>query len=101
MTHYRELILGGDIMFVNKIPFFMTISWHVKFGTAEMLKNQQNKTILATIKQVKSVYLKRGFQVTHMLMDGQFELLRAELADLQINLKMTNTSRRLNDASVQ
>jgi hypothetical protein len=39
MTHYRHLTLGGDIMFVNKIPFFMSISRHIRFGTGEMLQN--------------------------------------------------------------
>jgi hypothetical protein len=86
MEHYRDLTLGGDIMFVNGIPFFMTISRNIKFGTAEMLKTQHNKTILAAIKQVKSVYMKRGFKIKHMLMDGQFESLRADIADLQITL---------------
>jgi hypothetical protein len=95
MSHYRELVLGRDIMFVNKIPFFMTISRHVKFGTDEMQKNQQNKTILAAIKQVKIIYLKRGFQVTHMLMDGQFESLRANLANLQINLNMVSNDEHI------
>jgi hypothetical protein len=41
MTHYRHLILGGDIMFVNKIPIFMMISRHMRFGTREMLQNQK------------------------------------------------------------
>jgi arginine deiminase len=86
MTHYKKLILGGDIMFVNKIPFFVTISRHIKFGTVEMLRNQKAKTILVAIKQVKSIYMQRGFQLNHMLIDGQFELLRANLADLKITL---------------
>jgi hypothetical protein len=73
-------------MFVNKIPFFMTISRHNKFSTAEMLKNQKSATILAAIKQVKSIYMKRGFNLSHMLMDGQFEPLRAILAHMQITL---------------
>jgi hypothetical protein len=86
MSHYREVVLGGDIMFVNRLPFFMTISRSLKFGTAESLKNQKDKTILISIKQVKSIYAKRGFKITHMLMDGQFESLRADIADLQITL---------------
>jgi hypothetical protein len=73
-------------MFVNRLPFFMTISRHIKFGTAEAIKNQQNKTILAAIKQVKSIYMRRGFIITHLLMDGQFEPLRADIADLKITL---------------
>jgi hypothetical protein len=96
MTHYRKLIIGGDIMFVvNKIPFFMTISRHIKFGTVEMLKNQQSATILAAIKQVKSIYMKHGFVLDHMLMDGQFEPLQAALADLQITLNTVSNDKHM------
>jgi hypothetical protein len=75
MTHYHHLILGDDIMTVNKIPFFMTISRHIGFGTGKMLQNQKSATILGAIKQVKSIYMKRGFKLDHILMDGQFEPL--------------------------
>jgi hypothetical protein len=86
MSHYRDIIVGGDNMFVNKIPFFMTISRHIKFCTAEMLINQTSKTLLAAIKHVKSAYMKRGFNLKLMLMDGQFDHLRADLAGIQIEL---------------
>jgi hypothetical protein len=86
MSRYREVILGGDIMFVNKIPFFMTVSRYIKFGTVEALQDQTAKTILGAIKKVKSVYMKRGFKISVLLMDGQFETLRGDLADIQITL---------------
>jgi hypothetical protein len=95
MFHYRNLVLGSNIMFVNKIPIFMTISCHIKFGTAELLKNQRNKTILNAIKQVKSVYMRRGFRINHMLMDGQFESLHADLANLQITLNMVSNNKHV------
>jgi hypothetical protein len=69
MSHYPDVILAGDIMFVNKIPFFVTISQNIKFGMTEMIQNQQAKTLLAAIKQVRSVYLKHGLSVTTMLVD--------------------------------
>ena len=53
MSQYREVTIGADIMFVNKIPFLMTISRHIKFGTAEMLPNQQSATILPAIKMLR------------------------------------------------
>ena len=58
MNRYRDVIVGGDIMFVNKIPFFVTVSRGIKFGTAEMLQTQLTKTILSAIKQVKGLYMK-------------------------------------------
>jgi hypothetical protein len=35
MNHYCNVTLSGDIMFVKKIPFFVTISWLIHFGTME------------------------------------------------------------------
>ena len=73
-------------MFINKIPFFMTISRNIRFATSEFLKNQASTTIMASIKQVKRIYSLRGFRITAMVMDGQFENLRGALADMQIAL---------------
>jgi hypothetical protein len=56
------------------------------------MKNQNSSTILAAIKQVKSIYMKRGFVLNSMLMDGQFEPLRADLADLQITLNAVSNA---------
>ena len=75
LTHYRNVTLACDIMFINKIPFFVTMSRHLRFCTAENITNQKQKTLLASVKQVKSAYMKRGFVLTHVLMDGQFEPL--------------------------
>jgi hypothetical protein len=41
MANYRDVTLCVDIMFVNKIPFLVTISRNIKFGTAEVLKNRR------------------------------------------------------------
>ena len=86
MSHYCDVLIGGDIMFVNTLPFLVTISRGVKFGTSEMLGNQKGKTILDAIKHVITVYIQRGFRITHLMMDGQFETQRADLADLKITL---------------
>ena len=44
--HYQEVTLACDIMYVNKIPFLMSISQHIRFGTAQHIKNQQSTTIV-------------------------------------------------------
>ena len=56
MSQYRDIMLGADIMFVNKIPFFMSISRNIRFCTSEALKNQSGKTILGSIKLIKRLY---------------------------------------------
>jgi hypothetical protein len=85
-------MLGGDNIFVNKIPFFTTISRNIKFRTVKALKNQKTGTILLAIKEVNRLYMKRGLKITHMLMDGQFKPLSGALSDLHINLNVVSNA---------
>jgi hypothetical protein len=73
-------------MFVNKIPFFVTISCYLKFGSVEMIQNKQPKTILTALTQVRRAYMRRGFNITTILMDYEFEPLCGDLAAMQITL---------------
>ena len=59
--HYQEVILSCDIMYVNKIPFLMSISRHLRFGTAQHIRNQQGTTIFNGIRSIRQVYLQLGF----------------------------------------
>jgi hypothetical protein len=90
MGRYRNVTIACDIMFVNQIPFFITISRHIKFGTVEMIKSRSAATLIAAVKQVRSAYVKRGFKVTHMLVDGEFETLRGDAAALGISLNVAS-----------
>ncbi len=51
---------------------------------AEFGSNQE--TLLSSIKSLRTLYLKRDFIVKTILMDGQFDGLRADLAGLGITL---------------
>jgi hypothetical protein len=86
MEHYRKVILCVDVMKVNKIPFLVTISRALKFGTTAWLKNAKITTIMSAITDVRNIYLKRGFLLEIVEVDGQFEPLRGELGALGITL---------------
>ena len=60
-------------MKVSNIPFLMTISRHIKFGSAGRLENMHNPTIISHIKVIMGVYCSRSFHVTIILADNQFE----------------------------
>ena len=97
MSRYRDVALGGDIMFVNKIPFFMTISRNIRFGTSQSLTSRSSKVILRAIQSIKKIYSQRGFWVTIMMMDGQFENLLGDLADMQFNLNTVSNDEHVPD----
>ena len=86
MVHYRKVILCIDVMKVNKMPFLISISRALKFGTVAWLKNAKADAIMKHIKDVHRTYVKRGFIVEIVEVDGQFEPLRGELAELGITL---------------
>ena len=63
MAKYQHVILAVDVVFVNKIPFFITTSHDIKFNTIEMLGSQTNKVFMASIQQVLKIYNAQGFKV--------------------------------------
>jgi len=62
-------------MYVNEIPFIITISMAIHFGTAEILKNKKISRH-DILEKIIYTYNARGFKVQHILGDGQFECLR-------------------------
>jgi hypothetical protein len=57
---------------------------------AEMSTSQKAVMRLAAIEQVKLAYMKWGFNVTHILLDGQFEPLCGDVAGLGISLTVVS-----------
>jgi hypothetical protein len=46
MEKHGEVTLAIDVMFINKIPFVMTTSRNIHFGTAELVKDMKNNTLV-------------------------------------------------------
>jgi hypothetical protein len=82
MQQYRHVTLFADMMKVNGIPFLMTISRHIKFGSAGKLDSMDNKTVLKHFKLVFVTYASRGLTITIILANNQFESMRGDLADM-------------------
>ena len=61
MAHYRRVVLCVDVMKVNRMPFLVTMSRAIKFGTVAWLKNAKSDTIMASLTIVRNIYVKRGF----------------------------------------
>jgi hypothetical protein len=88
IEHHQNVIVAADIMYLNKMAFFVTISRDLLFGTTEVIKNLKNETLIKAIRNVLNTYQERGFKVSHFLMDGQFDSLRYTLSGLGINLNI-------------
>ena len=97
LKHYGEITLCVDLMYVNKVPLLVTLSWNIKFGTMEAVADRKEATMLKCIKGVASLYRKAGFKVTTALMDGEFMLLRGGLAELGLRLNKTSRDEHVGD----
>ena len=73
LEKHGDITLAVDIMYINEIPFVMTRSRAIHFGTAELIKNEKISTIMIALTQVIEAYKASGFHVRHILADGQFE----------------------------
>ena len=73
---HSEFTLAIDIMFVNKIPFLVTTSCKIHFGTVEALPNRQMLTVVAKIQSVVNTYQHRGFKISTILADNEFDPIR-------------------------
>ena len=72
LEKYGDVTLAIDVMAINKIPFIITISRHIHFGTAKLICNKSKRTIMTSIQQVMRAYHARGFRVCNILGDGGF-----------------------------
>merc|ERR1712216_648172 len=74
--------LSIDVTSVNGVRFFRSISRHLNFRTIKFIPDSKKKTLLNCIKTIAAVYAKRGFCVTQIHGDNEFECLREDLAGL-------------------
>ena len=75
LDKYKEVAICFELMHINVIGFLNTISKHIMFATGSMIKNQKIENIADVITQVHKLYLQRGFKITHMYTDCEFEPL--------------------------
>ena len=84
LKQYKEVTICMDIIFVNGIMFFITISSNMRFGTVQPIKDMRQPTIIKVIKNVRDIYAEGAFKVMWLLMDGPFELMQADVVNLGI-----------------
>jgi len=77
-------------MSINKIPFMVSTLRDIHFGTAELTRDKTKRTLKVSIKQIVWAYHARGFPIMTILMDGGFECIRNNLADMGISLNVAS-----------
>ena len=82
----KTIELTVDLMFVNKIPFVISLGKNMKFTTIESVVDRKAATLLKALRSIKSVYTNIYLFIKTLFMDSEFEVLRDALRDLVITL---------------
>jgi len=72
-------------MFVNRVPFLVSVARGLNLVTAEFTPSQTAKQPAAGITRMIALYACRGFQVGMVLIDNEFEKLQNLMPILAIN----------------
>jgi Reverse transcriptase (RNA-dependent DNA polymerase)/Zinc knuckle len=86
---HGDVTLSIDLMFVNKIPFLITISKGIKFGSATHLQDKKKDTIKNALYRICDAYKGRGFKVILVKADHEFESLRADMTKIGVEMNIT------------
>ena len=81
----KEVFLTADVMFVDGIPFFISMSRGIKFTTVEYLSRQTKKMLGNALQKIVTFYGTRGYHVGTALMDGDFKCLEGQVPGVHLN----------------
>ena len=80
----KNVTFSVDIMFVNKIPFFTTVSRDMKFTTVEGIETRTIRQLVDSTHKVCALYSTRGFKLTNANLNGEFIPMRRHLQEMGI-----------------
>jgi hypothetical protein len=83
---HRDVVLGIDILHINKVPFLVTTSRNLHFGTVEDLDDREIPTVSRALSCVIKLYERRGFNVTIINADREFAPLEVDFPTIAFNL---------------
>jgi len=89
-TWHKEITLCADIFFLNGIPFLHTISKDLQLRTVEELQSRAYKHLLTCTQSVLELYLARGFEVSYIHGDNEFECLRESVRPTNMEIVAKN-----------
>jgi hypothetical protein len=86
-------------MYVNRIPFLLTISRNLKFGMIEALPNRLEETLIAGLVSTVRVYKQCRFSISLGLTDDEFDTpgIRESLAGKGVALDSTGRDEHVGD----
>ncbi len=82
---HKYVTLAMDVLFVNGLPFLVTLSRGISLATIEYLPSRTAKCLVHTLRRVFRVYGTGGYVIQMTLMDIDFEKLKPMLPEIALN----------------
>ena len=83
---HSTVTLCVDFFFVNGNPFFHSIGRNIKFRTVHPTQNRKKPTILTCLEDITSIYNRRGFTITNLHGDGEFDCIRMNVGNIHVHI---------------
>ncbi len=82
----QQVTLAADVMFVNSVPFLVSVSQNINLITIEHTPSTRAASSLGSLLQrIIRVYARAGFTVQSILMDIEFDKVRNHVPMLDVN----------------
>jgi hypothetical protein len=85
LERHQLVTLAVDVMFVNGVPFLVSVARGLNLVTAKFMPSCTAKQLAAGITWMMDLYARGGFQVGTVLMDNEFKKLQNLVPILAIN----------------
>jgi hypothetical protein len=85
LEQHQRVTLTVNVMFVNRVPFLVSVARGINLVTAEHMPTRTAKQLVAGIVRIMDLYSHGGFQVGTVLMDNEFEKLHNLVPVLAVN----------------
>ena len=72
---HDKLFITVGMMFINRMPFLISVLRNIKFSTIQKMANIKKATLLGGIGTIIAQYRKGGFHIKILLLDQKFNAL--------------------------
>jgi hypothetical protein len=79
---HQRVTICVDFFFVQEVCFLHTISRDIQFRTVSPVPDRHRATIRSELSAVCSIYAARGFRVTNVHCDSEFECVQHDFPDI-------------------
>ena len=93
LDKHKNIVMGIDIMFINGIPFQISISRIITFGSATEMEGTNMDNVTSVLKTIVATYESLGFNVLAIAVDGGFQALKTHTEFLELNIVLNLCSK--------